>query len=105
MSEVMDTTWAKVVESDEVYSPKTKVWYEVQQRITLPNGKIKIKAKGVRLYWPPQDPAGSVKVRRGATGRVVDLFEVIFSGATVPETVGITKAIGPTMDDTMKGED
>lgn len=86
-------TWGKVVESDEIYSARTNKWYTVRQMSLSADGKT------VHLYregFPgksivPVD--GEVRVRRGKTGQCVDMFQVIFSGPTSPESVGITAPV------------
>jgi hypothetical protein len=78
----MDGTWSMVVESDEVYSPTTKRWYAIESRVTLADGRVKVKAEGVARFWPPQDASKPVRIRRGPTGQAVDVFQIIFSGPT-----------------------
>lgn len=81
MTEV-DTRWGMVVESDHVWSDKTCKWYPVRETVLLPDGvTVKIWFDGITKAV--QRPAsGQVKVRRGETGRVVDMFAVLFSGPT-----------------------
>jgi hypothetical protein len=69
-------TWAEVVESDEIYSAKTKKWYPVISSARLATGKMRITAKGLpkAVDMPLGDP---VTVRRGATGQAVDLLNTI----------------------------
>lgn len=79
MTEEREIPWGKVVESDEVYSPKANRWFTIESTVKVPQG-IKVKAEGVTKYWPPQDPKKMVLVRRGDTGKAVDVIEIIFSG-------------------------
>lgn len=71
-----EITWAGVVESDEIYSAKTKKWYPVISSCRLATGKMRITAKGLpkAVDMPLDDP---VTVRRGATGQAVDLINTI----------------------------
>jgi hypothetical protein len=87
-----DTRWGLVVESDEIYSAKTNRWYEVVRSVASLDGTtigIFIKGQPKPIRKPVGDP---VRVRRGATGRAVDMFAVIFSGQTRPEAVGMDQA-------------
>jgi hypothetical protein len=104
LEEVPGATWGMVVESDWIYSKAKNIWYEVTQRVTTTDGRVKVMAKGVARYIvkAPGDP---VRLKRGATGKAVDLITIIFSGATVPEAVGMTKAVGPTLDDLEREKD
>lgn len=80
MDEIEDEIpWGKVVESDSVFSPKAGRWFEIESTVRTSQG-VKVKAVGVAKYWPPQDPVKLVKVRRGATGKAVDIIEIVFSG-------------------------
>jgi hypothetical protein len=78
-------TWGQVVESDEIYFAKTKRWYEVVRTVLSQDGKT------VRIWVKGQQAAAQRNVtdvpddhRRGATGAVVDLFQIIFSGPYTP---------------------
>lgn len=77
--EEKEIPWGKVVESDQVYSPKAGRWFIIESTVRTSQG-VKVKAEGVAKYWPPQDPAKMVLVRRGETGKAVDVIEVVFSG-------------------------
>ena len=89
MSEEINTRWGLVVESDQIYSAKTGKWYPVRQSVGMPDGThIKVWATGIPkpIVKALDDP---VRVRRGPTGKAVDLFAIVFSGQTKPETVGM----------------
>jgi hypothetical protein len=78
-------TWDMVVESDQIYFAKTKRWYEITQTVlSLDGTTVSIYVKGQER--PAQRPAKGRPDdhRRGATGRAVDLFQVIFSGTFNP---------------------
>jgi hypothetical protein len=77
-------TWGEVVESDEIYSAKTRKWYPVRMTVRSPDGRtVTVEAIGIpRFTKPAGDP---VRVRRGPTGRAVDVVTVIFSGPTSRE--------------------
>lgn len=78
--EEKELPWSQVVESDQVYSAATQKWYEIESTKFF-NHKIKVKAKGVPKAWENLDPTKMVKVRRGETGKVVDIFiEIMSSG-------------------------
>lgn len=77
-------TWSEVVEGDEIFSVKTRKWYEVTESGAMPEGRWKIVAKGLPKPIRPV-AAGDVTVRRGETGAVVDMFaSVLWSGPTLP---------------------
>lgn len=86
-------TWGQVVESDEIYFAKTRRWYEVTQTVLSQDGKtVRIWVKGqikaaVRAVGDVPDD-----YRRGATGAVVDLFQVVFSGQYTPGKPGDNSA-------------
>ncbi len=80
--------WKLIVESDEIYSPKTRKWYEVRGVVLQKDGRIRVFAKGIPKAFT-RDPAETTMVRRGATGKAVDVFQIIFSGQTardIPES-------------------
>lgn len=83
---VQSIRWDQVVESDKIQNPATKVWHEVTQTVLSKDGSlVKVWIKGQATALKPRPAAGTVEVQRGATGAVVDLFQVIFSGRTAPE--------------------
>lgn len=75
--------WGQVVESDQLYSSRTRKWYEVSSTSTG-NGQARIHLKGVPkpLVKPAAEEVPAEMVKRGGTGKVVDLFIVAFSGPT-----------------------
>lgn len=78
------TTWDQVVEGDEIYSAKTRRWYEVREAGALPEGRRKIVAAGLPRPIKPM-AVGDVLVRRGRTGQAVDMFaSVLWSMPTTP---------------------
>ena len=78
--------WDQVVESDKIQNPATKKWHEITQTVLSKDGTlVKVWIKGQAMALKPRPAAGMVEVQRGATGAVVDLFQVIFSGRTAPE--------------------
>lgn len=103
MTEEKEIPWGLVVESDKIYSPKTKRWHEVAECGTH-EGVTRLRIAGMAKYIT-RDPQEMTRVQRGATGKAVDIIAVVFSGATVPEHIGIQRGIGPTMDDTLKEKD
>lgn len=71
-------TWGLVVEGDQVWSDKAKAWYEVHQAETMGTEQC-VSLKGVP--GAVIVPAGkAVRVRRGETGKAMDMFRVAFSG-------------------------
>lgn len=78
-----ERTWGEVVESDEIYSAATDRWYEVQSS-SRDGGKMRVRVKGIAKMLI-KDVGAPVRLRRGATGDVVDLFAVLFSGKTHPD--------------------
>ncbi len=77
--ETRTTTWRHVVESDEVFSERTKKFYPVVQVSSSAAG-VRVFMKGIpkAVMRKPDDP---VTVRRGATGKAVDVFlDVLYSG-------------------------
>jgi hypothetical protein len=78
--------WDQVVESDKIQNPATKAWHEVTTTVLSKDGTlVKVWIKGQAMALKPRPADGMVEVQRGATGAVVDLFQVIFSGRTAPE--------------------
>lgn len=77
-----EITWGQVVESDEIYSDKTKRWYEVTRAVHSggTEGKSLINAKGIPRGLKPNS-ADPVKVRRGPTGNAVDMFASVLWSA------------------------
>lgn len=108
MVDEINTTWGLVVESDEIYSAKTGRWYPVRGSVAMPDGThVKIFAKGLPrpIIKPVGDP---VRVRRGPTGKAVDMFAVIFSGQIRPDAVGMNRAssmITDRVDEQIEGSD
>jgi hypothetical protein len=88
-------TWGQVVEGDEIYSDKTGRWYPVLRSVRLDNGKMRINAKGLAKPIEP-DPGKAVRVKRGETGAVVDMFaSVLWSQQNGPED----RSSGPTFEE------
>ena len=78
--------WDQVVESDKIQNLSTKTWHEITTTVLSMDGSmVKIWIKGRATVLMTRPAAGTVEVQRGATGAVVDLFQVIFSGQTSPE--------------------
>lgn len=80
MKERPDSTWSDVVESDEVFSEKTGKWYAVESRATTADGAVRVRMVGIpkTVLRKPIDP---VRLRRGATGRAVDMMvSILYSG-------------------------
>lgn len=78
-------TWDMVVESDRIYFAKTKRWYTVAQTVLSPDGStvtIYVEGQAAPAHRRAKDRPDDH--RRGATGRVVDMFQVIFSGTFNP---------------------
>lgn len=77
-----EITWGQVVESDEIYSDKTKRWYEVTRAVHSggTEGKSLINAKGIPRGLKPNS-ADLVRVRRGPTGNAVDMFASVLWSA------------------------
>jgi hypothetical protein len=78
-----ERTWAEVVESDEIYSAATNRWYEVQSS-SRDGTRMRVRVKGIPKMLI-KDVDAPVRLRRGATGDVVDLFAVLFSGKIHPD--------------------
>lgn len=91
-----ERTWAEVVESDQIWSDKTRKWYEVISSVALPDGRMRIQAKGLPKSITPAG-AKPVRVRRGPTGQTVDTWNVVWSAQTIPST--------PTDPDKQESED
>jgi hypothetical protein len=92
----MDTTWAMVVESDEVYSRAKDRWYPVVS-VHHAGGKVKARLTGMAKLVE-MDPAKAVRVRRGPTGQAVDMFAVVFSGPARIEKIGAHLKTQPLPD-------
>lgn len=81
----ISTRWGLVVESDEIYSERTKKWYEVTGSVSIKGtSKVKIFAKGVPKAFE-REARDPVTVRRGGTGQAVDVLQLVFSAQTMPE--------------------
>lgn len=79
-----DTQWGLVVEGDQIWSDRTKKWYAVISSVSIKGtGSVKIFAKGVPAITKPAD--GPVRVRRGPTGKAVDVLLLVFSGPVMPD--------------------
>lgn len=79
-----DLTWGQVVEGDEIYSAKTDRWYEVTAAGHRPPVST-VSAKGIPKALHPKS-ADPVRVRRGGTGLIVDMFaSVLWSGQSRAE--------------------
>lgn len=73
--------WGQVCESDEIYSPRTRKWYEVTTVSTTDTqARIRLKGVGPLLVRPIRDEIPAGEHRRGATGKAFDVFVVAFSG-------------------------
>ena len=80
------TQWGLVVEGDEIYSPKTQRWYEVTGSCSIKGtDKVKIFARGIARAFE-RVAREDVTVRRGPTGKAVDVLALVFSAQTMPET-------------------
>ena len=67
-------------EGDEVYLPRTGRWWLILESHPHRDGKMRIIAQGAPKILTP-DPAGSVLVRRGDSGKAVDVLNsILFSG-------------------------
>lgn len=76
--------WDQVVEGDEIYSDKTGKWYHVTESGAMPGGRRKIVTRELPKPIRPMASAG-VLVRRGETGKAVDVFaSVLWSMPTLP---------------------
>jgi hypothetical protein len=93
MADEVDTTWGRVVESDEVYSKAADRWFPVVS-VALNAGKVRVRLEG-RSKLIEMDPLAAVRVRRGATGKVVDMFAILFSGPTAIEKGGEDASADP----------
>lgn len=75
--------WGQVVESDEIHSAKTGRWYEVvSTSTTRTEARIHLAGIAKPLVKPVAETVPPEMIRRGATGKAVDLFVVAFSGPT-----------------------
>jgi hypothetical protein len=83
--------WGQVVESDQIWSDKTCRWYEVISAVALEDGHSRIQAKGLPKSITPLSDK-TVLVRRGATGQVVDRWNVLWSAQTVPNTPEVVES-------------
>jgi hypothetical protein len=81
----MTIDWFQVVESDQIWSEKTKKWYQVISSVALDNDRMRIQAKGLPKSITPLASA-DVRVRRGATGQTMDMWNVVWSAQTIPST-------------------
>lgn len=73
--------WGQVVESDQLYSAKTRKWYEVvSTSTTRTEARIRLAGISKPLIKPVSETVPPEMIRRGTTGKVVDLFVVAFSG-------------------------
>jgi len=80
------TRWGLVVEGDEIYSDRTNRWYEVTGSVAIKGtDRVKIFARGVPKAFE-RNASDPVTVRRGPTGAAVDVFQLVFSAQTMPET-------------------
>lgn len=69
-------TWGEVVEGDEVFIPATKRWWLIIESRRHQDGRMRIIAKGAPKILTP-DPATTVTLRRGQSGKAVDVFNSI----------------------------
>lgn len=76
-----EVPWGQVVESDQIYSAKLDRWYDVVSTVRRKEGVVvTVAGQGdKRVTMNPQDPHGLVTVRRGTTGKVVDIFVEVMS--------------------------
>lgn len=65
--------WSQVAESDEVFSERTRKWYRVRSTSLLPTGMVRVRFEGVAKPFE-KDADEKVPVRRGPTGKAVDIF-------------------------------
>lgn len=80
------TRWGLVVEGDEIFSDRTKRWYEVTGSVSIKGThKVKIFARGIPKAFE-RDAGEATTVRRGPTGQAVDTIQLVFSAQTMPET-------------------
>lgn len=93
--------WRDVVVGDEIYSARTRKWYEVTATVMLDDGRVKVWAKGLPKPIRPMAVA-DVLVRRGEMGLAVDVFaSVLWSGQNAPdapETSGPIIEVDVTQD-------
>lgn len=75
--------WGQVVESDKIWSGKTRKWYEVISAVALDNDRTRVQAKGLPRSIEPLS-TDLVRVQRGATGQTMDMWNVLWSAQTVP---------------------
>jgi hypothetical protein len=88
-----DITWGQVVVGDEIYSDKTRRWYEVTNTVILGSdtGRVKIHVKGLPEPIEPKLIA-PVTVRRSEMGKAVDMFaSVLWSGQALPDQPAATE--------------
>jgi hypothetical protein len=76
--------WDQVVESDQIYSARTRKWYPViSSGPSKKEGRVRIQATGLpESITPPA--AGMVRVKRGPTGQAVDMWNIAWSMQTIP---------------------
>jgi hypothetical protein len=91
-----DRTWGEVVAGDEILSAKTGKFYEVVTSVKAAESKVKVMIKGSGKYIlrPAADP---IRIKRGVSGEVVDVLEVLFSGQTKPTIVRGSNDVGPML--------
>jgi hypothetical protein len=74
-------TWGLVVSEDEVFSEKTGRWMEVlEARTNAGQTTLRFKGGGQAVPKFTRPASTPCRVRRSETGRVVDMFHVVFSG-------------------------
>lgn len=79
----MPLVWGQVVESDKIWSDKTRKWYEVISSVAV-GDRMRIQAKGLPKPINPLASA-NVRVQRGATGQTMDMWNVVWSAQTIPD--------------------
>ena len=76
-----DITWGEVVKGDQVWNARVGQWFIVTRAAHTTYGISKIAVHGVPKLFE-RGSGTSVKVKRGDTGKVVDMFaSVLWSGA------------------------
>ena len=112
---LVEVTWAQVVEGDQIYrdasgramepSQPNGFWREVTRSGPLKHSvplRMRINAQGIPRPIQPL-AAGKVWVKRGVTGKAVDVLgSVLWSGQNIPTPRG--GMTGATIDETYEDE-
>ena len=99
-----DRTWGEVVAGDDIQSPKTMGWFEVNSTTRSHDGQIKVWIKGAPKPII-RNPREAVRLRRGVEGDAVDILEVLFSGTTSLTHAPVTRDAGPMLTDKVEDDD